>query len=914
MPNPTITPSGAGYSVANSTRVHADLSLSFFDPAAAATVQVTFAPPVAAATVTLERAGGAVVPITFPAPAQQTANITNRHIVWQTTGGGATLDLAVDDQAGANLVINEPWILKISGLAAGVTVNVQPGNNAGVTAIEADPFIEPVLALQNAGETQMVQLEARAKRSRVPATGAAACSEVTSDWAQTGGSISVMPGMGVNLATTLSDGITPACLRREQITIPALAGGAVDLVYTCTATSGVFTNTTTATVHATPRRHCTLLVLDRSGSMGGTKWANTVKAAHIWLDLYVALRQGLDNNERVGIEVFEDSTYPYHVDHTQASIAAATEVIFPPPAGSLKALPSLTDLNTINLGAPGDNTNLGDAIIRGLNRMVALGGVAAQTVYTVLLMTDGYENTGTVRVSSAPEPTAPPLLDRFDNIKSNAPRNLLVFTGTGKNVWFYTVGVGALGSVEEDVLSDLAYGDVSAPLGYYRLISDSGDLFSTFGEALTNNVNGMMPVVSGSPMQPDPEPGGAGPAAYFHISAGDRKLAIVLTLSAAGQQMEVRKRASGTNGAFESVSVTQHARGTHITSVIDLTAGNLNATGTEWRVRRMSGANPQTLSPAANKCVIAARDLNVRTEIVFDRAQYSTGQPMKIEARIGAGSQPVTGAKVVVELAAPGEGFGTFLATAAQQFQVTTIPQPPPQPVVTTSTTGAPQRGFEPPTAKLALFQYLLERSGKAGLAVVTPPGFFIDGTNRLHDDGAHDDGPAGNGRYANTFANTFKEGTYTFRFTVSGNAPDGSAFSDTFTVSRWVGVDVDAVLTTLTFQGIASPHRGYLAAQVTVVPKDKRGEYLGPFRTPDIRFTSTNGVFQGDTISHPDGSYTRTLLYPEGTTPQVKVYVQGKEVGHSGGTDGKGGCGCLAVPILGPILDRLARLFGVKL
>ena len=62
-------------------------------------------------------------------------------------------------------------------------------------------------------------------------------------------------------------------------------------------------------------------------------------------------------------------------------------------------------------------------------------------------------------------------------------------------------------------------------------------------------------------------------------------------------------------------------------------------------------------------------DLVLAAEVVFDRDRYSTGQPMVLTCRLRFGDEPVTGAKVFVELARPGESLGTFLARNGSNYR-----------------------------------------------------------------------------------------------------------------------------------------------------------------------------------------------------------------------------------------------------
>jgi hypothetical protein len=69
----------------------------------------------------------------------------------------------------------------------------------------------------------------------------------------------------------------------------------------------------------------------------------------------------------------------------------------------------------------------------------------------------------------------------------------------------------------------------------------------------------------------------------------------------------------------------------------------------------------------------------------------------------------------------------------------------------------------------------------------------------------------------------------------------------------------------------------GRLASRVTVTPRDRNGQYLGPFWTSVVDFKSNVGTFQGPVESHLDGRYSRVLVYDRGQVPEVQVVVQDK-------------------------------------
>jgi hypothetical protein len=67
-----------------------------------------------------------------------------------------------------------------------------------------------------------------------------------------------------------------------------------------------------------------------------------------------------------------------------------------------------------------------------------------------------------------------------------------------------------------------------------------------------------------------------------------------------------------------------------------------------------------------------------------------------------------------------------------------------------------------------------------------------ITDTLTLYDDGAHQDGAADDGVYANSYTNTSERGSYTFKVDASGTSNTGDAFTRTATKSTVVGRDSD--------------------------------------------------------------------------------------------------------------------------
>lgn len=192
----------------------------------------------------------------------------------------------------------------------------------------------------------------------------------------------------------------------------------------------------------------------------------------------------------------------------------------------------------------------------------------------------------------------------------------------------------------------------------------------------------------------------------------------------------------------------------------------------------------------------------------------------------------------------------------------------------------------------LWMLQHLLRRTDKPELPIISPPKIFSDGTNELWDDGYHRDCIPNDGTYANLYTQLDKEGTYTWRFTISGKTPDGSLFTRVLTQALWVGVGVDPRTSKVDLNFDIRAPQDHRAVQIIVLPMDRQGELLGPFRASDVSITSKGGRFvdfngelrrngviypqpdEGELLSHYDGRYSRILVYRREEHPIVFTRV----------------------------------------
>ena len=661
-----------------------------------------------------------------------------------------------------------------------------------------------------------------------------------------------------------------------------------------------------------PQNHYLILLLDRTGSMASTidpspgnptpsKWDAARLAAHVWAELFVAFRKGSSSQYKAAIMTFEADHFGWTT--TQIPLGPPQIPIKIPASAQLETVEQFeTDIagDDLNLDNPAGATPIGDALLDAMTAIQTKSGVSigANDVCIIFLVTDGMENSGNVVVNPATTPISggqpnPHFGERRGNIST--VNNVLSI---------YTLGIGKPGQLDEDVLNHLPKTGPSS--AFYRKVDTVEDIMSGLGDMFIDSIGG-------APITYDQATG------TFSVSANESRIAVAVRVNAApGFDLKWKQdpaHTTFTTATGESIVGPPLAGTTYrkhlpaganegfYIATVDFNAfagppnGPDNTKGSTWQIQRSGGGFP------AAKDTLVLVDLFAAFHITFDQAEYRTGQPMLLTCRIRAGSEPVMGATVRVRVQRPGEGLGTFLSLNGARYT--------PRPFIVND-----RRGAESFAPKSMMLQTLLAQHNMAQLAeVLVSAGIFADGTSLLIDDGAHGDAAAGDGIYANTFADTTKEGTYTFTFDIVATLPDGSTFARTYTESKWVGVEVAPWNSVVNLTAATSLAGGLVSRQIIVTPRDARGEFLGPFRTNEVAFRTTVGSFQDDLVDLPDGRYSQTLVYDRRQNPIVTITVQGKPlepvVVEPGG-------GCLVAPavwliaLLKWLIAALKKLVGI--
>lgn len=690
-------------------------------------------------------------------------------------------------------------------------------------------------------------------------------------------------------------------------------------------------------------KHRMLLVLDRSGSMavglggsaGQSRWNAAVQAAHGWLDLFRAFRQS--GGHEVGIITFEHDT-------GGTSIATSADVSLRDPAGGpdpttvAPIAGFATSLAQLNLGGPQSWTPIGDALIEAWKRMGDPGYAGADG--SVLLVTDGYENSGAITILNSGNVQATFGYQRTQSAQLTGNQMI------GSRL--FTLAVGQ--QVDQSRLNQLGGFAFSGGGGnnFYQMTTNLSQILPAFVEMIGA-------VLDAQQVQPLGITEGSFPLAlYFPASAGEQRIAFLVPWNDVTDELHLGWRLQGSTGAFNIVNtdpltnpnIQYYRRQGHGLLVADIPAIAGVGKATEWRVRHVDGTTPVSMvDSSGNPTMCCIVDLVVLAEVGFDKPQYFIGDAIGLRCRISNGGLPVTGATVEVEAVGPGVGLGTYLAQNSTHYppppKVATTPLTTPVPVgpappltgsgavATTSITGshamvsAPSASAaavaaaaaavnaspDPPKGKGHMHATLLRLHGMDDLPLLVPPGVT------LFDDGAHGDGAANDGDYANVFTNTPNEGTYTFTFRIHGTLPDGSQFSRLFVRSTWVGVRPDPGGSGVKWSVLEAVPRGMAGHVMTFTPRSATGEYLGPFRGDEIDMELFDAEFDGDLVDNLDGSYSRRILYRPGQRPMVTMEIYGQPMAPAGPLPVVDSLSCWAlfVATIRCIVRSILRLFGIR-
>jgi len=249
--------------------------------------------------------------------------------------------------------------------------------------------------------------------------------------------------------------------------------------------------------------------------------------------------------------------------------------------------------------------------------------------------------------------------------------------------------------------------------------------------------------------------------------------------------------------------------------------------------------------------VMVSSRLRLRTKL--NQVSFAPGDKIQITASPTIDWQGIPNAAVTLSRNRPASGYINWLASSpvtAEEY----------------ARVAGEQKG-NPDIDSLGIKHLVLAAKGQQFL-----PGTSSDVVNMVDSQG--------DGNYVAELTNTAVPGTYPFYITAVGTLADGTLFrrEQSINVELVVRPDPACTFFNVVYEVL---ERDTTMAIMTVRPVDCFGNavLLDPNFDPSVVFTAGAGNFQGNIVDNHDGSYTRTLIYPSGQSPNVGVVVRGTTV-----------------------------------
>jgi hypothetical protein len=407
----------------------------------------------------------------------------------------------------------------------------------------------------------------------------------------------------------------------------------------------------------------------------------------------------------------------------------------------------------------------------------------------------------------------------------------------------YTLGLGHDGGICSDTLAWLA----DSTDGDYRQTADPIEFTKLFIEALASAV-GWSPATD--PVEKLP-PGGS---KFFPVVVSDYDRSVTFTAywSYIDNAIDLTIYNPNNDPISPSSPEAHYAEGDNYV-LYQIQQTEFNWAG-QWRMEVTSVAD-DTVIYSTNSLV----ESSIKLDAGFDKLYTQTGDRIRVWGSVTTPSSPLPPPEpeIIAYCNRPLEGVGNVL----HEFQYDPDKLKAPDSLA----------DYDPISHKLAI---LYKQTGKE----ILPRG---TNTLVLYDDGAHEDGTAGDGLYANTFTDTKIQGSYTSRF-VASNIPCGSDLKTTrgWTKSFYNEVDINPKYSNIDFNLLKKTADGQLYS-LKVVPRDRFGNYLGPGHSVAVTVLH-NGVKRTITLDdNIDGTYTKELLLTQndvGAGAKLEIDVDGKD------------------------------------
>jgi hypothetical protein len=274
---------------------------------------------------------------------------------------------------------------------------------------------------------------------------------------------------------------------------------------------------------------------------------------------------------------------------------------------------------------------------------------------------------------------------------------------------------------------------------------------------------------------------------------------------------------------------------------LDVPTGAIEAQG-EWRVH-FSGTPGLAYEAAA-----IVDETRLKYEMLPGPGGQIAGHPLNLQLQLSLDGEPLTtNAQINATLLAPGESLGTLLST-------TPIPPEPPDLQLEPQITNGQRK-----------MQWLLQ--DPAFLEKLQP---VRKGITLTHQ---------GNGLYSASTDAVTVPGMYRIVFQIEGEHSEIGTFVRTDSMSVHVGFGIADLPTSSVHVEPVGTTANVRELRLQLQPRDQFGNYLGPDYGDRIQIKLTEGSVGKDIQDTGDGTYSVSLLIPEGADPDIAINVRGESL-----------------------------------
>ena len=425
---------------------------------------------------------------------------------------------------------------------------------------------------------------------------------------------------------------------------------------------------------------------------------------------------------------------------------------------------------------------------------------------------------------------------------------------TSNSIRTYAIGFGQPGEVPNDILGQLG---AQTGGGHYDVTTAAG-----FDPAAWNPATALQAVYKSILVDAMQLDAAADPAGLirsgerriheFFLSELDRKVAVFVSWAGPLKQRPalVLRASDGSEIPYRQTLTGVSVRDGESFTLVKIDSAFLGRPGKvaaqPWSLELAAGAEGD-VRPAVpyQWSVVTDSGLSLKAEVKMKEAR--TGAVLTLTARLAQnGRPPALPATVWARVARPLEGVANWLAASrVAPEELARVPE---------------VRGEEALSPLLRKIIYLTEfrKQPFAGHAAID--------TVRLYDDGTHGDSAAGDGIYTGRFEGTTVAGTYAFDINASGVTSAGIPFERNLRIERHIPMKADA----LGAEAFRLPvdDKDMDIFEITLRPADAYGNLLGPGRQHMMLWEATAGGGPEPVVDHLDGTYSRRLKLPAGSSP----------------------------------------------